>query len=70
MEKATFSEHDIDILMAGLQSQALAKVITPREAYDLQVKLLSLVDREHPLSWEEVEPLAKQVFSKRGGFRR
>lgn len=70
-EPPLFSEHDIDILLAGVQNQAAAKIIRPREAYDLQVKLLALIGKEHPLSWEEAELLAKEVFgSRRGGFRR
>lgn len=69
MDRPQFSERDINILLAGLQNKALDKMLTAREAYDLQVKLLALIDKEHPLKWEEAEQLAREVFSPRGGFR-
>jgi hypothetical protein len=56
-----FSDHDIDVLLAAVHHHALKKRVEPREAYDLQTKLLSLIGKKHPVTWEEVQLLARQV---------
>lgn len=62
MDNPQFSENDIDILLAALHNHAVKKRVKARDAYDLQVKLLALVGKQHPITWEEAQLLARQVM--------
>lgn len=62
MDRPEFSEHDIDVLLSALHNHAIKRRIDAREAYDLQGKLLALIGKQHPITFEEAQVLARQVF--------
>jgi hypothetical protein len=57
----TFTDREIDIILAALHNHAMKHRVDAREAYDIQVQLLALVGKEMPLSFEEAQTIARQV---------
>lgn len=57
-----FSEQDVNILLVALHNHAIKRRCTMREAYDLQVKLLHLVGKEMPITFEEAQQIAREAM--------